>query len=215
MPVFYSSRFYSSSLVFSQDLVCKQCDKTTKGSCTKDEKCTDLQQRCVVIHWGAQHVKPNTYTMRCGTEDECSDAGKRELCASDPDNCDVKCCTYSRCEKLTLIQTAHRDFRCYHCNTESLDSCEKSERKCDDDQDACLSFLMEGGNHQKVYTKRCARKDECHEEYRAELCREEVEESNRKNCLSSCCFEELCNSCALKSISFLTIIISLVVFFYL
>ena len=104
-----------------------------------------------------------------------------------------------------MIKTADRKFFCYQCSRESLDSCTSTDQKCDDDQDACISFLMEGGNHDKVYTKRCARKNECTTSELDRLCALEKDQSNRKECRASCCFDEMCNEASSKTIPLLVI----------
>ena len=68
---------------------------------------------------------------------------------------------------------------------------------------------MEGGNQKKVYTKRCARKDECTKSELDRLCGLEKDQSNRKECQASCCFDEMCNEASLKTISLLAIIVIL------
>ena len=105
-----------------------------------------------------------------------------------------------------FLQVAERSFRCHRCRSESLGSCLETEQRCDDDQSACISFLMEGGNLGKVYTKRCARKDECLNEERNRLCELEKDQSQRRKCRSSCCFYELCNKAGTKTVSQLVVV---------
>lgn len=193
-----------SRLVRSQ-MVCKQCEKSAKGKCTGEEKCKTLQTRCLSIQWGPKAKEnPNTYTMKCATPDDCAEVKRKDLCA-DKSDCKVGCCDYKNCDPFRkpneFLEVAERSFRCHRCRSESLDSCLETKQQCDGDQNACISFLMEGGNLGKVYTKRCARKDECLNEERDRLCELEKDQSQRKKCRSSCCFYELCNEAGTKTMS--------------
>ena len=105
--------------------------------------------------------------------------------------------------QIDIVRVDQRTFYCYECSRESLDACTSTNQKCDDDQDACVSFLMEGGNHAKVYSKRCARKNECTQSELDRLCALEKDQSNRKECRASCCYDEMCNEASTKTISLL------------
>mgnify|MGYP002804108730 FL=1 len=191
-------------------LTCNKCEESWsgRGYCGTEQKCTSVETRCLAIRWGTNQIakKSNSYDTRCATADECSDYGRDQLCSGK--DCEAKCCQTSKCnpfghDQVNIIQTEERTFHCYECSRDSLDSCTSTDQKCDDDQDACISFLMEGGNFNKVYTKRCARKNECTPSELDRLCALEKDQSNRKECRASCCFDEMCNQCALNTVSML------------
>ena len=152
----------------------------------------------MAIRWSANERdnQANTYTMRCATPDECSDSSKRTFCDG-KNRCEVKCCGLSNCDpfqkSVKYIEVPQRTFYCHQCRRESLGSCLETEQSCDDDQNACISLLMEGGNDEKVYTKRCARKDECVDSEKNRLCEEERVQTNQNSCRASCCYFDLCN----------------------
>ncbi|XP_028402751.1 uncharacterized protein LOC114525566 [Dendronephthya gigantea] len=190
-------------------LTCNKCSTSisSRGDCGTEERCNAKQTRCLAIRRGGNQIG-DTYNTRCATKDECSVSGLRQLCQGQ--DCAARCCTTSKCDafadlKLNIVKVDERSFQCYECSRESLDSCTSSDQKCDNDQDACISFLMEGGNHNKVYTKRCARKNECTRSELDRLCALEKDQSNRKECRASCCFDEMCNEASSKTISSLVI----------
>lgn len=191
-------------------LKCNQCVESGsgRGDCGTEQTCDSTQTLCLAMRWGANQIakKSNTFDTRCATAGECSTNGMKQLCSGN--DCEAKCCQTSKCDpfaQIEIIRTDDRTFSCYECSRESLDSCTSSDQRCDNDQDACISFLMEGGNHNKVYTKRCARKNECTQSELDRLCALEKDQSNRKECRASCCFDEMCNQCSLKTVSLLVI----------
>lgn len=186
-------------------ITCSTCVKAKKDSCTKTATCENENTHCLAIHWAATQTgtTSDSYTMRCATGDECSTSGLAAICP-DKDKCEAKCCAISKCDPFEkprdFVHTADRSFRCYQCTADNLKSC-MTEQRCDDDQNACVSLLLQGGNEDKAYTKRCARKDECVQSELDRLCGYETDQSRRKTCISSCCFDELCNEASMKRVS--------------
>ncbi|XP_046858805.1 uncharacterized protein LOC124452266 [Xenia sp. Carnegie-2017] len=176
----------------NSQLVCNQCLNSNNGmgDCGREQRCTSEEPRCLAIRRDVDDLLGNVgtiYETRCASSTECSSSNLRNICPGD--DCQAQCCSTNKCDPFVLM------------SRESLDTCTHSRQRCDEDQDVCLSLLMEGGNDPKSYYKRCARRDECTESELNRLCNEHMDEFTQKQCRATCCHEEMCNTSSFHMIS--------------
>ena len=97
-------------------------------------------------------------------------------------------------------------LKCYSCGGLSLEQCMKTSSKCRPEQNRCISLMLEGGNSDKIYYKRCGRKNECYNYKLQGTCDSKIFIHGSSSCRPACCETDNCNGSSLVSLSWLAII---------
>ena len=97
-------------------------------------------------------------------------------------------------------------LKCHTCGGLSLEQCMKTYSKCRPEQNRCMSLMLEGGNSDKIYYKRCSRKNECYGHKLQGACTSKIFIHGSSSCRSACCETDKCNGSGLISLSWLAII---------
>lgn len=103
-------------------------------------------------------------------------------------------------------------LKCHGCRGLSLEDCLRTSGTCRPEQNRCMSFMLEGGNNNKIYYKRCGRKNECYSYNIERICEAKRKIHGSSSCRPACCETDKCNHSNQLSSSWL-IAIPTIVFF--